>query len=105
MGKGKYCTTCYRKFVREKKECRRCHRVRTIVANGYCGSCYNYIMGYYERGRLKPDARLKRRIKLQKCLFCSEKRMEMLEIYQNKVLLCPNHYREVQLGVRRIRKP
>jgi hypothetical protein len=114
-GGGSYCITCYRKFVRGKKECKRCHRLRVITANGYCGPCYNVIMGYNERRG--PDIggrRVKRKIKPQKCLFCSENRLEMLEVYRkgrhgddsavNFVLLCPNHYREVQLGLKIIKQ-
>ena len=112
-GGGTYCTTCYRKFIREKKECKRCHKLKIIVANGYCGSCYNYIMGYCERVRVKVAAKIKRRIKPQKCFFCNEKRPEMLEVYRKKgigndnienlVLLCPNHYREVHLGIKSLK--
>ena len=113
-GGGTYCITCYRKFIREKKECKRCHKIKIIVANGYCGSCYNYIMGYYERGRNKFGARIKRKIRPQKCFFCKETRPEMLEVYRKKggndenlndfVLLCPNHYREVYLGLKSFEK-
>ena len=110
-GGGTYCTTCYRKFIRRRQECKRCHKLKTIAANGYCGSCYNYIMGYYEkRGAIKFNGRMKRKIKPQKCFFCNEKRPEMLEVYRKKgakdddinnfVLLCPSHHREVQLGIK-----
>jgi len=103
-GGGTYCITCYRKFIREKKVCKRCRQLKIIVANGYCGPCYNYIMGYNERIGARADGRLKRKIKPRKCFFCNEKRLEMLEVYaKNNVLLCPNHYREVHLGIKSIR--
>lgn len=105
-GGGTYCTTCYRKFIREKQECKRCHKLKTIVANGYCGSCYNYIMGYYEKRKARWDRGIKRRIRPPKCYFCNEKRIEMLEVFQGGneefFLLCPNHRREVQLGIKKL---
>ena len=107
-GGATYCTACYRKFVRGKKECRRCHHLRVIVARGYCGACYNYVMGYYGRGGPEASSRLKWKIEPQKCFFCEENRIQMLDLHhrkgkeekgvENLVLLCPNHHREVHLG-------
>ena len=105
LGGGTYCTTCYRKFIRKQQECKRCHKLKVIAANGYCGACYNYIMGYYGRRGIGPDLKIKREIKPQKCFFCGERRLEMLEVYRGKgsfrVLLCPNHHKEVQLGIKK----
>ncbi len=107
-GGATYCTTCYRKFVRGKKECKRCHHLRVVVARGYCGTCYNYVMGYYGLATPGLNSRLKWSIKPQKCFFCNEDRIHMLDIHkidekdniriENLVLLCPNHHREVHLG-------
>ena len=72
-------------------------------------------MGYHPgQGGVKFGVRIKKKIKPQKCFFCSEKRLEMLEVYRKKgvkgdkvktedvILLCPNHLREVQLGIKLI---
>lgn len=107
-GGATYCTTCYRKFVRGKKECKRCHHLRVIAARGYCGACYNYVMGYYGLVGSKLNGRLKWRIRPQRCFFCDEGRIQMLDVHSkdegegksidNLILLCPNHHREVHLG-------
>ena len=109
-----YCSTCYRKFIRGKKECKRCHKLRIIVANGYCRACYNYLGGYYSCGNTKESEYLVRHkllIRPFKCYFCNENRREMLDLHhkvkkskdiKDYVLLCPNHHREVHLGWKKL---
>jgi len=65
-------------------------------------------MGYYGRGGPEASSRLKWKIEPQKCFFCEENRIQMLDLHhrkgkeekgvENLVLLCPNHHREVHLG-------
>lgn len=111
-GGANYCTACYRKFVRAKKECKRCHHLKVIVARGYCGACYNYVMGYYGLGGFEADSRIRWRTETQKCFFCDEKRTQMLNPHclerkegggaERMVLLCPSHHREVHLGLKEL---
>ena len=109
-GGGSYCISCYRKFIKGKKECKRCHRLRVIIGRGYCGACYNYLMGYYGGTGSKLNSQLKQEIQPQKCFFCNENRIEMLDVHYkrskrgknagNLILLCPTHHREVHLKLR-----
>lgn len=108
-GKGGYCSTCYRKYVRKKAICKKCGRLRIIIGKGYCGACYNYLGGYYTSGGKggRIIVRKKRLINPRKCFFCNENRLKMLDVHhkvkgsrdpKDWVLLCPNHHREVHLG-------
>ena len=104
LNKG-LCTKCYRISI-SNKPCKICGSSSYIVARGMCGSCYAFFL----KGEVNYREILISLNREVKCEKCEEDRLEMLDVHhkdfnhfnnnpENLAFLCPNHHREIHLGL------
>jgi hypothetical protein len=115
------CYNCWDKYIRGKKKCKHCGKIKRVAGLGLCRYCYFKHKGYLIKSYksvnpYRSNTARRRAFKVQsKCYFCDENRLKMLDVHHidnnhsnnsvnNLILLCPNHHREVHLGLSHIPK-